>query len=493
MTSRFLPLAISLLAAGPLGCKRSAPAAGDDPSIARAIGCGSQHHCAVRGDGSVVCWGDNTYRQLGVETLGAAPASVVLVQGVSNAEAVSPGADFTCALLADQRVTCWGSNFYGQLGSGDRREQLEPVVVARLPPALSISAGDNAVCALVKEDDRKANTIWCWGVGHGKPYRLESSDGAVAVRLASSFVYFWDDAGQVSRAPIREASLESARKIEPVEDTFRLAGLDDLSVDSEWMSRHWLCASTESGVSCYSEMQAEENLGGRQEELVRVETLDGATQLAVGWMHACGLYPEASEVRCWGSNSAGQLGDGRTEHEILEPNPCETIYTEAGEVFTETWDCSLTSVAVENVHDPMAICSGARTSCALTEQGEVYCWGDLGVSKSPGEHPALVPLADPELIETDPVVSTCPSFGSVLEVTAVGSGGKGLQLRDRATEREFACSVTVDDDTFDCASDWNEGDPLTVYTLAENTLLCPSQFSFGIEEQRCGYDCSASE
>jgi alpha-tubulin suppressor-like RCC1 family protein len=75
------------------------------------------------------------------------------------------------------------------------------------------------------------------------------------------------------------------------------------------------------------------------------------TKLAVGSAHACAIV-RAGEVRCWGGNSAGQLGDGTTTD-------------------------SATPVSVSGLSSgAVAVAAGLDHTCALTGAGTVLCWGN---------------------------------------------------------------------------------------------------------------------
>lgn len=89
-------------------------------SGAKAITAGLAHTCALLGDGSVRCWGQNGWGQLGDSAVTAQHVDDVStrVAGVQGATSISAGADFTCAVLSDQTVTCWGRNDRGQCGQG---------------------------------------------------------------------------------------------------------------------------------------------------------------------------------------------------------------------------------------------------------------------------------------------------------------------------------------------------------------------------------------
>ena len=90
-------------------------------SDAVAVAAGVAHVCALHESGEVSCWGGNDLGQLGTDEAVAENYSAVPVKtaGISDATAISAGADHTCALHPTGEVTCWGSDVYGQLGSGE--------------------------------------------------------------------------------------------------------------------------------------------------------------------------------------------------------------------------------------------------------------------------------------------------------------------------------------------------------------------------------------
>src|SRR5438876_262301 len=89
-----------------------------------AVSAGGQYTCVLLRDGTVQCWGRNVDGQLGDGTTanpstGPPGSSVpVAVSGIRSADAITAGAYHTCALLADGTVQCWGRNHQGQLGDG---------------------------------------------------------------------------------------------------------------------------------------------------------------------------------------------------------------------------------------------------------------------------------------------------------------------------------------------------------------------------------------
>src|SRR5512135_2551033 len=64
------------------------------------LSAGYRNTCGIKSDGSLACWGDNTYLQ-------SNPPAGTSVQ-------VSVGDMHTCALMSGGSLVCWGDNSYGQ-------------------------------------------------------------------------------------------------------------------------------------------------------------------------------------------------------------------------------------------------------------------------------------------------------------------------------------------------------------------------------------------
>ena len=84
-------------------------------SVAIAIATGNEHTCALLDNGAVRCWGSGEHGALGygnTTTIGddETPASVgpVDLGAGRKAVAITAGVAFTCALLDNGRVRCWG-------------------------------------------------------------------------------------------------------------------------------------------------------------------------------------------------------------------------------------------------------------------------------------------------------------------------------------------------------------------------------------------------
>ena len=87
------------------------------------ITAGSEYTCAVLSDGTAACWGKNDFGRIGNQALTGANVSLpsaVSIGGLARKSIIdiSSGESVTCAVVSDGTVTCWGQNVYGQIGNG---------------------------------------------------------------------------------------------------------------------------------------------------------------------------------------------------------------------------------------------------------------------------------------------------------------------------------------------------------------------------------------
>ncbi len=151
-----------------------------------------------------------------------------------------------------------------------------------------------------------------------------------------------------------------------------------------------------------------------------VTGLDDATQVVAGAAHSCALR-EGGTVVCWGLNDAGQLGNGNTTqalapvavtgltdvaalsagmHHTCAVTQAGTAWcwgaNEAGQLGDGTTDPrSIPTLVTAPLPDVAQIDAGHRHTCATTESGAVFCWGDNaeGQLGTGGKAPSLTPIA----------------------------------------------------------------------------------------------------
>ena len=259
--------------------QRAAPAKVAGLANVVAIGAGREHACAVLVDGSVRCWGSNSFGKLGGGTIGGT-AGVTTVSGLSDVLSVAPGGAHTCARRKDGGVACWGQGGYGQLGNGTSSPDAPtPGAVPTLSGIVALASGYWWSCAAAND-----GTVFCWGAN-------------------------WF--GQLG-APIDPKPLEDFRatplKVATVSSIVGLGagGGSTCAVRKDGTLMCWgHNAKGELGVGKSS---GEGNYGVLP---TLVSGLSDAVQVVVGHRHACARRSSGS-VACWGANVAGQLGDSTT-------------------------------------------------------------------------------------------------------------------------------------------------------------------------------------
>lgn len=283
------------------------------------ISAGGSHTCGVTEQGEVKCWGNNGDGQLGDGTLDMSNLPVSVSGFVGKAVSVSAGDAHTCAITADGAAECWGKNIYGRLGDGTRslRSKTPVSVVGLGGPVVSIGASSEHTCALLAD-----GVVQCWGynalglLGIGEDKTLSATpvevpgleDGVGALAVGSSHTCALMQTGQVKcwgwLGPLGTSYI-------PI-DVSGIPTATSLASGGEFS-----CAVTPSaGVVCWGDNEVGELGGGSTSgdlTAAQVVGLDsGVKVIATGFHFACALL-DSGAVKCWGDNSAGQLGNNSTE------------------------------------------------------------------------------------------------------------------------------------------------------------------------------------
>ncbi|MBU1244547.1 hypothetical protein KJ612_15205, partial [Myxococcota bacterium] len=144
-------------------------------SGASTISSGRYHTCAVKTDGSAVCWGNNTYGQLGNGSTLDRDTPVAVSGFSSGIASIEAGGYHTCSKKTNGSGWCWGSNSFGQLGDSTTTDRLTPTAVTSLGSGVvSIESGFAHSCAV-----KTNGYLWCWG-GNGNG---QIGDGSTTTRL----------------------------------------------------------------------------------------------------------------------------------------------------------------------------------------------------------------------------------------------------------------------------------------------------------------------
>jgi len=152
---------------------------------------GAEHTCAVKMEESgqsLYCWGLNGQGQLGLGDTHnrTTPERIDFDDLGTGVSVVSLGAAHTCAAKSDGSLYCWGENRFGQLGlNKDDRERVltpAPVFAGVMSSGVAVVyAGGSHTCA--RSND---NALWCWGQNQNQQLgRMTNGDALQPFRVSA--------------------------------------------------------------------------------------------------------------------------------------------------------------------------------------------------------------------------------------------------------------------------------------------------------------------
>jgi alpha-tubulin suppressor-like RCC1 family protein len=347
---------------------------------ATAVAAGAAFSCALMLDGAVFCWGDNHDGQLatGSGTLSALPAPV---PAVTNATAIAAGGAHTCATIdagsgtAAAKPVCWGADQAGQLGDAKAVDRAQSRPIQAEVRASAIAAGEAHSCAL------DGTTVWCWGRG---------ADG----QLGSGSL--------ADKSPTPVATL-------PAVTAVSAGGSHTCTIAAERVRCFGANGSGQLGDGTTT---------NRSEPAAAPLGADPATpaRIAAGGAHTCAVDTDG-HVWCWGNGEEGAVGDGSG---MDRPAPVALRLGSDGAT-------------------AQAIAAGGAHTCAVTTAGQLYCWGrgdegQLGAGDTVDAlDPTLVPAISGVVDVAAGGAHTCAIVGTERAVWCWGDNDSG-QLGNGMTE-----------------------------------------------------------
>ncbi|MEX1254449.1 MAG: hypothetical protein WEE64_08915 [Dehalococcoidia bacterium] len=401
--------------------------------------------CALLEDTSVKCWGGNTYGQVGdgTTTHRNTPVDVCVeydaaqqqcLQPLTGVAALGGTSLHTCALMLNSTVKCWGRNEWGQLGDGtvgdgdpftqdnNRTTAVDVCAVydetaqqcnELLTGVAMVSVGANYTCAVLT-----AGTAKCWGsntagqLGHGAGGILDPEAQGTPVDVCRVFDVAADECSATQ------------------------TGLQ--AIDAALL--HTCALTTTGGVKCWGAVDfgaLGDNLGCDTDgDFVCHEPVDvvglqtGVNAVTVGSSHTCALTV-AGGVKCWGHNfNPARIGDG---------GACG-------------FECPVPVDVPALTNDVVQVEAGSIHTCALTEDGAIWCWGgnfygqlggaqccmdtDVSVQVVAGVKPTPTATASPTITAT-------PSTSATRPVTATASATATAKGRGTVAPTTVSPTATV--------------------------------------------------
>ena len=137
----------------------------------RSVSAGRYHTCGVTVSGAAYCWGWNGSGNLGDGSTTDRPTPVAVSSDLKFASMSVSGAAFypfdgpptppvaySCGVTTTNAAVCWGDNTFGQLGTGSTAGASTPMLVTGGLAFATISAGPDHVCGLTT-----GGIAYCWG------------------------------------------------------------------------------------------------------------------------------------------------------------------------------------------------------------------------------------------------------------------------------------------------------------------------------------------
>jgi alpha-tubulin suppressor-like RCC1 family protein len=161
---------------------RAAPVTVALPSLAVQVDVGYRSTCALLDTQAVYCWGENSYNTLGQAVYTGIPSALPVPSVYGAGSGVikvvsSNSASVRCVLLSGGTVNCWGYNWYGNIGDNTTTNRPLPVQPVGLASGvIDITLAEHRAYALMSD-----NTVMAWGYNNGGGLGLGTSSGSVLI------------------------------------------------------------------------------------------------------------------------------------------------------------------------------------------------------------------------------------------------------------------------------------------------------------------------
>lgn len=373
---------------------------------AQDIGAGARHSFALCNDGTLNAWGDNDDGELGIGITNMRSELPKTVQGLTDIIAVAGGEDFSIALKSDGTVWTWGNNSDGQLGNGTTIGSNIPAQVAGLSGITAIDASRKYAIAL-KND----GTVWTWGdndygqLGNGSTMDSKTPiqvpgiiDGIhiaagklhVLVLKNDGNIYSWggNNFGQLGNGTDGGSTGTSIPlPLLAMSGFIGIAAGDDHSLAIYYDGTVWAWGYNAFGQLGNGSSPNNINLP------VQVSGLTGIVRIDGGGYSSIALKNDGT-VYTWGRNDYGQLGNGTTTDSNIP-------------------------VLVSPLSGIISVEEGGVHSLARKNDGTVWAWGlnnygELGTGNSTDSHIPVQVMSlctTPSAIRTlsEPIISISPN------------------------------------------------------------------------------------
>jgi len=146
-----------------------------------AISVGGGHRMVIASDGTLWGWGSNDYGQVGTGRTGRNARIYPATKIMEDVIAVSAGSNFTMAITSDNALWGWGNNAWGKLGDETTNNRHSPVKI--MEDVIAVSAGSNRTVAITSD-----NILWGWGRSMALLENETRKDSHTPIRLMEDVI-----------------------------------------------------------------------------------------------------------------------------------------------------------------------------------------------------------------------------------------------------------------------------------------------------------------
>ena len=336
------------------------------PPVGPQLVAGPAHACLVDEGGSLWCWGNNAFGQLGDGTrddraapvrIGSESDWVTVATGGEGCTSTycAPAGEHTCAIRRDGSLWCWGANAAGQLGDGTTEARLQPTRIGDAADWMVVTAGFGATCGL-----RAGAGLWCWGgsgwdgsfrppapIGDTRPVMVDGATGWIQIAIGRADERFEGGLACGVRASGELWCWTESNFVLP--DATRVPRRIGTATD-------WTAVSVgpnQNGRLCGSRTDGSLACGTPMCDATACTLKTTTLAAAAGWTspsssstHTCAVG--RGQLRCWGEDSFGALG--------TRVAPA----TSAAALPGEGWEM---------------VAAGDGFTCGRKRDRSLYCWG----------------------------------------------------------------------------------------------------------------------
>ena len=393
------------------------------------VSAGQNFTCAIKTDGSLLCWGDNTSDQIGNSAADAtrepepyAVSTTGLGASHSKFIDIATGKTHACALTTAGKVWCWGDDTNGQLGNAGGTSTTEPAAIdytnlTNEDHFTQIYAGRNDSTCGITADGKG----WCWGndasdqLGNGNATVDVTSPSSLSLgSISSSKEFLAISVGFENACAIfadRKLACWGSDADEQAGDGAGTTTVDapkyvtttSISGESRFASvavgtNHACAITVEGDLYCFgADNMGQSGNGGNSldadvnapsaVDFSNVATGAGFAKLDTATAYACGLSPRG-RLYCWGKFNDGRLGLGTQSADFDKPN-------------------LISPVAFSGTKAIVDFSLGDSHACAITAEGKPYCWG-LDSSGQLGDSVAATTQWSPVPVDISALSSEAP-------------------------------------------------------------------------------------